>query len=133
MNAAVMSGLRTNIANELQTDLKRREQQLEDKLRAANEKESAAIKKSAEIDQRVESLVEAQLKAKLDEVRDKEAKKAAEAQAEVVRDLEKEVKEKAAALKHAKDQELALRREKRQLEEAKEALALEVQRTLDDE
>jgi hypothetical protein len=133
MSAAVSSGLRASIANDLQADLKRREQQLEAKLRAANEKETAAAKKSAEIDQRVETLVEAQLKAKLDEVRNKEARKAADAQAEVVRDLEKEVKEKATALKQAKEQELALRREKRQLEEAKEDLALEVQRKLDDE
>ena len=133
MSAVVLSGLRADVASELQADLKRREQQLEAKLRAASEKESAAVKKSAEIDQRVESLVDVQLKAKLDEVRNKEAKKAADSQAEIVRDLEMEVKEKAAALKQAKEQELALRREKRQLEEAKEALALEVQRTLDDE
>ena len=133
MSAAVLRGLRANIANDLQADLKSREQQLEAKLRVANEKESAAAKKSAEIDQRVEALVEAQIKAKLEEVRNKEARKAADAQAEVLRELEKEIKEKATALKQAKEQELTLRREKRQLEEAKETLALEVQRTLDEE
>src|SRR5437762_14266889 len=68
MSAAVLRGLRANIANDLQADLKRREQQLEAKLRGANEKESAAAKKSAEIDQCVEALVEAQIKGKLEEV-----------------------------------------------------------------
>jgi len=130
MSAAVLTGLRTEIANELQADLKLREQHLEAMLRAASEKEAALAKKSADVDQRVDSLVEAQLKVKVDEVRRKEAKKAVDAQEEVVRDLQNELKEKAAALKRTQEQELALRREKRQLEEAKERLALEVQRTL---
>jgi len=110
MSAAVLTGLRTEIANELQADLKLREQHLEAMLRAASEKEAALAKKSADVDQRVDSLVDAQ--------------------EEVVRELQNELKEKAAALKRTQEQELALRREKRQLEEAKERLALEVQRTL---
>ena len=133
MSSAVLSGLRANIADELRADLKHREQDLQAKLRAVTEKGSALAEKSAEINQRVEALVEAQLKEKLEQIRNKEARKAADVQAGVVRELEKELQEKADALKRAHEQELTLRREKRRVEEAKEALDLEVQRTLDAE
>jgi len=133
LSAAVLGGLRKRIANELEADVSRRERELEAKLVAAREKQSAIEKKAAELDDHVESLVKVRLQKEMDELRTKEAKKAAEANDQVVKELQNELEEKTSALKQAKEQELALRRDKRQLQEAQEALQLEVQRTLDAE
>ena len=56
-----------------------------------------------------------------------------EQQESTVKELREALTEKAGALKKAQENELALLKEKRQLQDAKEALQLEVQRTLDEE
>jgi hypothetical protein len=133
LSDAVLGSVRTTITDELQANISRRERELEAKLKTAKEQQTAVDKKAADLDELVESRVRERLKKEVGEIRDKEAKKAADAQAVIVKELQTELDEKTGALTQAKEQELALRREKRRLEEAKEALALEVQRTLDDE
>jgi hypothetical protein len=132
INEAVLAGLRSDITNEVQADMRRRECELQAKALANKEKETSLAKKSTELEQRVELMVNSRLQTELEELRKKEAKKASAAQEVVVKELENELREKAGALKRAQEQELALRREKRQLEEQKESLTLQVQRTLDE-
>jgi hypothetical protein len=133
LSDAVLRSVRTDIVNELQADISRREREVEAKLQAAKEQQVALEKKSAEIDSQVESLAQKRVEQQVQEIREKEFKKAVDSQAVFIKELQKEVEEKTGALKVAQQQELVLRREKRQIEEAKEALALEVQRKLDDE
>jgi hypothetical protein len=121
------------LRKKLQVEIAHREKNLADQLRTLGEQKIALTKKAAALDEQIEDLVKQRLEQQVDEIKTKAAKRAAEAQEAILKELRDNLSEKAAALKKAQDQELALRREKRQLEEAKEALRLEVQRTLDEE
>ena len=133
LSEAVLGSVRHSLEKELQVEIAHREKNLAEQLRALGEQKIALMKKAAALDEQIEDLVKQRLEQQVDEIKTKAAKRAAEAQEAILKELRDNLREKAAALKKAQDQEFALRREKRQLEEAKEALRLEVQRTLDEE
>ncbi len=81
----------------------------------------------------MQTQVEARLQEEVVKVQQVESKKAADANAAQIKQLEGELAERSKSLRAAKEQELALRTERRKLQEAQESLALEVQRTIDEE
>ncbi len=133
MGEAVLGSVRDGLTKELHADVERREKTLAEKLKALSEQQSALDKKAAEQQELVEAQVRQQVARATEEIKAKAAKQALEAQEVVMKDLRAELSDKAGALRKAQEQELELRKEKRLLEEAKEALKLEVQRTLDEE
>jgi hypothetical protein len=133
LSEAVLGSVRDGLAKELRADVERRERTLAEKLKSLSEQQSALEKKAAEQQEQVEAQVKQRLARATEEIKVKAAQQATEAQELAMKDLRAELSEKAAALKNAQVQELELRKEKRLLEEAKEALKLEVQRTLDEE
>ena len=130
---AVLGSVRDGLAKELRGDVERREKALAEKLKTLTEQQNALAKKAAEQQEQVEAQVRQQLARATEEIKAKAAKQATEAQEMAMRELRSELSDKAGALRKAQEQELELRKEKRLLEEAKEALKLEVQRTLDEE
>lgn len=130
---AVLGSVRVGVEKELRADVERREQALAEKQKALGEQQSALAKKAAEQQEQIDSQVRQQVARATEEIKARAARQAGEAQELAVKDLRAELAEKAGALRRAQEQELELRREKRQLEEAREALKLEVQRTLDTE
>ena len=133
LGEAVLGSVRDGLTKELHADVERREKTLAEKLKALSEQQSALEKKAAEQQELVEAQVRQQVARATEEIKTKAAKQALEAQEVVMKDLRAELSDKAGALRKAQEQELELRKEKRLLEEAKEALKLEVQRTLDEE
>ena len=133
LGEAVLGSVRDDVEKQLQADILQREKALAVKAKVFQDQQAALVKKEAEMEERVEKLAKERVAVQVQEVRAKEAKRSAEAQEEMMKELREEVAEKAAALKKAQAQELDLRREKRQIEESREALKLEVQRTLDEE
>ncbi len=133
LNEAVLGSVRDGLEKELRADVERREKTVAEKLKALGEERSALERKTAEQQEQVEAQVKQQLARSTGEIKAKAAQQATEAQEMAMKELRAEIADKAGALRKAQEQELELRREKRQLEEAKEALKLEVQRTLDEE
>jgi hypothetical protein len=133
MSADVLGNVKVTIARDLQADLVRREAQVAERLKAAKERETVIEKRSANLDGDVQRLVGVRLRDEIEKVRQAEAKKAADAHDILVKQLETDLAQKTEALRNAKEQELALRRERQKLQDAQESLALEVQRKLDDE
>ncbi len=133
MSEAVLGGVRDGLAKELRAEVERREKTLAESLKALGEQRSALERKAAEQQEQVESQVKQQLARATAEIKAKAVQQATEAQEMAVKELRAELSDKAGALRKAQEQELELRKEKRLLEEAKEALKLEVQRTLDEE
>ncbi len=133
LGEAVLGSVRDGLEKELGADVERREKALADKLKALGEQQNALAKRAAEQQEQVEAQVKQQVARATEEIKTKAAKQALEAQEMAMKELRAELSDKAGALRKAQEQELELRREKRQLEEAKEALKLEVQRTLDEE
>jgi hypothetical protein len=133
LSEAVLGSVRDGLAKELRADVERREKSLAEKLKALGEQQNALQKKAAEQQEQVEAQVKQQLARMTAEIKTKAAQQAVEAQEMAMKELRAELSDKAGALRQAQEKELELRREKRQLEEAKEALKLEVQRTLDEE
>ncbi len=133
MSEAVLGSVRDGLARELRADVERREKTLAENLKTLGEQRSALERKTAEQQQQVESQVKQRLARATEEIKIRAVQHAAEAQELAMNELRAELSDKAGALRKAQQQELELRREKRQLEEAKEALKLEVQRTLDSE
>jgi hypothetical protein len=133
LSDAVMGSVRNGVEKELRADVERREKVLGEKLKALGEQQEALARKSAEQQEQVETQVKQRLARVTEEIKTKAARQATEAQEAAMKELQAELSDKAGALRKAQEQELELRREKRQLEEAKEALKLEVQRTLDAE
>lgn len=133
LSEAVMGSVREDISKELQADLQRRESQLSERSKALlNEQE--ALKKQAEgIHDQVDQLAKKRVTEQLAEVRKRAEQQAMEAQESILKQLREELNSKSLALKAAREQELALLKQKRELEEAKENLQLEVQRKLDEE
>jgi len=133
LSEAVLGSVRDGLAKELRADVERREKTLAEKLKTLGEQQSALEKKAAEQQEQVEAQVKQRLARATEEIKVKAAQQATEAQELAMRELRAELSDKAGALRKAQEQELELRKEKRLLEEAKEALKLEVQRTLDEE
>ena len=119
---AVLGSVREDLANELEGRVREREK----KLRALEEN---LRKRRSEIDDEVE----AQLKKQLGEVEARAARKAAEAQEIRLKGLQEELGEKEAALKKAREHELELARRERQLKDAQEQQALELEKKLNTE
>src|SRR5438552_6130509 len=69
INEAVLAGLRANIANDLQADMRKHQCELEAKTLANREKEASLAKKEAEFEQRLESMLKSRLEVKLEELR----------------------------------------------------------------
>lgn len=130
---AVLTSVREGVAKELQSALANREQTLAARQRALDDGEADLKKKREKIQSEVERLADARVKEREDEIKSKAAKRAVEQQSAALKELQEEISEKTNALKEAQANELTLRKEKRELQEAKESLELEVQRTLDAE
>lgn len=133
LGEAVLGSVRDGLEKELRADVERREKTLAEKLKALGEERSALERKTAEQQEQVEAQVKQRLARATEEIKTKAAQQATEAQEMAMKELRAEVADKAGALRKAQEQELELRREQRQLQEAQEALKLEVQRTLDEE
>jgi hypothetical protein len=133
MSAAVLGSVKATVAQDLQSDLLRREAKLTERLNAAKEKEAALERRNSTIEDTVQKLVETRLRDEVVKVQQAESKKAADANAGLIKQLEAELAEKSDSLRAAKEQELDLRAERRKLQEAQESLALEVQRKIDEE
>lgn len=133
MSAAVLGSVKATVSQDIQADLLRREAKLTERLNAAKEKEAVLEKRTNTIEETVQKQVEARLQDEVVKVQQVESKKAADANAAQIKQLEGELAEKSESLRAAKEQELALRTERRKLQEAQESLALEVQRTIDEE
>ena len=133
LEEAVLGSVRDGLAKELRAEVERREKTLAESQRALGEQRSALERKAAEQQEQVDAQVKQQLARATAEIKTRAVQQATEAQEMAVQELRAELAEKAGALRKAQEQELELRREKRLLEEAKEALKLEVQRTLDEE
>jgi hypothetical protein len=133
LSDAVISSVREGLAKELQSMLATREQAITTRQEALDALEADLKKRKDQIQTEAERLADARIKEREDEIKSKAAKKALEEQSATLKELQEEVTEKTHALKEAQANELTLRKEKRQLQEAKESLELEVQRTLDAE
>lgn len=133
LSDAVLSSVRADLAKELQATLSTREQEIATREKAVDEQQAELKKRTREIQEQVEQLTEQRVKEQVADIKSKAAQKALEDHEAAVKELKSELDEKANALKKAQENELALRREKRELQEAKESLQLEVQRTLDAE
>ena len=133
LSEAVLGSVRDGLAKELRADVERHEKALAEKLKTLGEQQNALAKKAADQQEQVEAQVRQQLARATEEIKTKATKQATEAQEMAMRELRSELSDKAGALRKAQEQELELRKEKRLLEEAKEALKLKVQRTLDEE
>src|SRR5207248_10955401 len=83
LSDAVLGSVRTDLSNELQADITRREREVEARLKVAKEQQTAVEKKAAELNEQVEFLVGERLRKEVEEIRKKEEKKAADAQAAV--------------------------------------------------
>jgi len=108
--------------NELNAALKKREAQIALQRETLGKREDAL---ATEVARQVEA---GRLKLRTEVMRDAEAKLGTE-----LKDLQAQVADQSTRLKAAQEHELDLRKKQRELEEAKNALALEVARTLDEE
>jgi len=133
LSDAVMGSVRDGVEKELRADVERREKALAEKLKALNEQQGALAKQVAEQQEKVDAQVKLQVARVTEEIKVKAVRQAIETQEMKMKELLTELADKSGALRKAQEQELELRREKRLLEEAREALKLEVQRTLDAE
>lgn len=137
LSEGVLSSVREGISRELHGDLAEREKALETSQQAFRDEMASLKREKAELQEHVDALVETQLREKEAEIRakaeEKAIRKATEDQAIALKALEQERDEKAAALKKAQEDQLALLAEKRQLQEAKDQLAIDNQKALEAE
>lgn len=133
LSNAVLGSVRESLAKEIQARLAAREQELATQQKALDAQESDLRKKAAEVQAEANRLAEQLVKEREAEIRSEAEQKAAEKHEATLKLLQQELGEKRDALKQAQANELNLLKQKRQLQEAKEALELEVQRTLDAE
>jgi hypothetical protein len=133
LSEAVLSSLREGVTKEVQSTLVNREQALAKRQRALDDGEADLKKRTSEIQQEADRLAEERLKEREVQIKSEATKKALEKHELALKQLQQEVIAKTDALKQAQANELGLLKEKRELQEAKEALELTVQRTLDQE
>lgn len=133
MSDALKASVRDGVVSEVQSSIVQREQALAKKQKELAEQEIAVKERALAMERKIAAEVDSRLKQQVSKVREDAERRARDGQEAVLKHLEAEVAEKTTALKAAQTQELALRKEKRQLEEAKEALQLEVERRLDAE
>jgi len=133
LSDAVLSGVRNSLTKQLQSALATREQTIANREIELDAQGSELKKKKDALQSEAERLADARIKEREDEIKLKAARKATEQQDALLKDLQEQVSEKTRALKQAEANELALRKEKRELQDAKESLELRVQRILDTE
>lgn len=119
---ALTGQIREHLRAELQADIVRREAETKRKLEEIAARES-----------QLDEQVEARLKTRLSEAQAKAAKQLEERYALQMRDLQETLHQRDTDLKHFREQELALRKEKRDLEKAREQAELDLARQLDAE
>ena len=100
---------------------------------ALDNREADLNKRTSEIQREAERIADERIKEREQQIRSEATKKAFETHELALKQLQEEVSEKKNALKQAQANELGLIKQKRDLEEATEALELKVQRTLDEE
>lgn len=137
LSEGVLSSVREGLSRELQGEIAQREKQLEERQKAYRDELAALKRQKEELQEKVDAAVDEQLRKKEAEIRakaeEKALKQATEAQAVTLKAIEQERDEKAAALKKAQDDQLALLAEKRKLQEAKDQLAIDSQKALETE
>ncbi len=119
---ALTGQIREHLKAELQAEINRREAEAKRKLEEIAARE-----------EKLEERVASELKAKLSEAQAKAAKQLEERYVVQMRDLQETLHQRDTDLKHFREQELALRKEKRELEKARQEAELELQRKLDAE
>lgn len=129
LSEAVLGSLREGVRKELSADVVKREQTLDKKLSELRTREEQLHKQAVDLD----SEVQKQLGARLKETEARARKQAEDSLALRMQDLQAQLTEKSGALKIAQEQELTLLRDKRRLQEEREAFAVEMARKLDAE
>ena len=129
LSDALTGRIREHLKAELFQEVARREAGVKKKTDAlkALEKQLASAREA--MDEEIES----RLKARLSKAEQKAAKKLESQYADQLKDLQGELTEKTEAIKTFRKQELELRKNQRELEEAKEAMELEITRKMDAE
>jgi hypothetical protein len=121
--------LRSQLQKEFEAEIRKKESAL-----AEREKEVARAKQAVEIaEQDIDRRVTDQLAKERTKLSDEALSKAREQVTVELRDKDEQLADAAVKLKAAQDSELALRKERRELEEQKQALELTVNRRLDEE
>lgn len=129
LSEALTGQIRDHLKSELQAEVTRREAEAKSRLLEVEAREQELTKQREVLDEQVQvkvkdGLKEAEGKAKLS----LEAEYAGQ-----LKELEEAVRQRDGVLKDLREQELALRKQKRDLEQAKENMEIEVARKLDDE
>ena len=129
LSEAVLGSLREGVRKELSADTVKREQTLDKKLSEIRTREEQLHKQAVDLD----SEVQKQLGTRVKEAEARIRKQAEDSLALKMQDLQAQLTEKSGALKSAQEQELALLRDKRRLQEEREAFTVEMARKLDAE
>ena len=129
LSEAVLGSLRDGVRKELSADVVKREQTLDKKLSELRTREEQLHKQAVDLDGEVQKQVGVRLK----EAETRARKQAEDALALQMQDLQAQLTEKSGALKTAQEQELSLLRDKRRLQEEREAFTVEMARKLDAE
>ena len=129
LSDAVLGSLREGVRKELSADVVKREQTLDKKLGELRTREEQLHKQAVDLD----SEVQKQLGIRVKEAESRIRKQAEDSLALKMQDLQAQLTEKSGALKSAQEQELALLRDKRRLQEEREAFTVEMARKLDAE
>ncbi|MEW6185463.1 MAG: DUF2130 domain-containing protein [Thermodesulfobacteriota bacterium] len=126
----VLTGkIREHLRAELQQDVVRREGELKKRLKALQEKEEAIAKARDTLEEQVQEGIKERLK----DIEEKANKKVEGKYADQMNELKESLEEKEEAIKGFRQQEIALRKKQRELEEAKQEAELAIARTLDEE
>lgn len=129
LSEAVLGSLREGVRKELSADVVKREQTLDKKLAELRSREEQLHKQAVDLD----SEVQKQLGTRVKEAEARIRKQAEDSLALKMQDLQAQLTEKSGALKSAQEQELTLLRDKRRLQEEREAFTVEMARKLDAE
>ena len=129
LSDALTGRFREHLRGELLKEVSLREAKLKEKSEDLKAQAAQISRSREEIDEEIES----RLKQRLADAESKAAAKIEEQYADRLKDMQGTIAEKDQAIKNFREQELALRREQRQLKEATESLELEVARKLDEE
>jgi hypothetical protein len=131
LDEAVLGGVREELARELGAGFQQREREIAVQQEALRKQDAALKRERVELEDTVESKVAERTRLHLQEIRAQEAKKAADEQKIVLTALEEELEAKSSALKKAHEEELKLRREKRELADAQQQLELDIERKVE--
>ncbi len=129
LSEALSGKIRDGLKSELLSEISKREAQTNAKLNAIEARELELVKKRDAMDEQVKAAVQARMKDA-----EEKAKQSAKAEcAHELKDLQQTLTARDEAIKTFREHEMELRKEKRELEQAKENMQLEVARRLDEE